>query len=143
MPNKIHPHSAMTPRDRELLGRKVATAFGNLAAHRGDIIALWREFARLAPGQTIMGCATKTEYCDRIIGRSMRAIQYLIGGGNHKRERETVSRPAAALPHTVSPQLSQQHLKLMLLCLLMKLLISTPGMSPCHCWRNAAGYANI
>jgi uncharacterized Zn-finger protein len=85
--------------EREALAQRVADvvngAFTKLAAAKDDIDNLWIEFRFLPKGETIMGCATKTEFCEKVLGRSIRAVQYMLDGGNHKRH-ETVS------PH--SPQ---------------------------------------
>ncbi len=55
-----------------------------------DIRRLWVEFDNLKVGETILGCATKKEFCEKKLNRTPRAISYMLGGGNHK--RETVSR---------------------------------------------------
>ena len=92
--------STLTSTEREALAQKVASAFAKLAQHKEDIEQLWREFAALKDGEAIMGCTTKTEFCERVLGRSIRAIQYLINGGNHNRgnRRETVSPEPAVEP---------------------------------------------
>jgi hypothetical protein len=69
----------------------ITAAFTKLAEHRAEIQELWDEFEKLQPGETIKGCRTKTEFCRTHIGRSLRAVQYMLAGGNHNRG-ETVSR---------------------------------------------------
>jgi hypothetical protein len=90
---------------REGLATSVKTAFAKFAAHKGAVEALWAEFALLQGGETIHGCHTKTEFCEKVLGRSIRAVQYMLDGGNHKRTaeptRETISRPKEA--HPVKP----------------------------------------
>jgi hypothetical protein len=76
---------------REALAQKVAAAFARLADHKEDIERLWQEFASLQDGETIMGCATKTEFCERVLGRSIRAIQYLLNGRTQLGRREQCS----------------------------------------------------
>jgi predicted nucleic acid-binding Zn-ribbon protein len=75
---------------REALAHRVASAFAKLADHREDIEQLWREFEKLEEDGVIMGCATKTEFCEKVLGRSIRTVQYMMLGGNHNRG-ETVS----------------------------------------------------
>lgn len=41
---------------------------------------LWQRFSRLGGGQTICGCKTRTEYCERVLHRSMRSVQYILYG---------------------------------------------------------------
>jgi hypothetical protein len=55
-----------------------------------DIRKLWLEFDNLKTGETILGCATKKEFCEKKLNRTPRAIRYLLDGGNHNRG-ETVS----------------------------------------------------
>ncbi len=89
--------------EREALAQRVAdafhAAFAKLAEHKEDIEQLWREFEHLKPGETIMQCRTKTEYCQKVLHRSIRAAQYMLTGGNPvaKRKRETVSRATPAI----------------------------------------------
>lgn len=80
----------LTPFEREALAQKVAAAFARLADHKDDIQRLWVEFENLQSGETIMGCSTKTEFCEKVLGRSIRAVRYMLDGGNHNRG-ETVS----------------------------------------------------
>ncbi len=80
----------MDQKKREALAEKVVAAFAKLAAHKTDIKNLWKEFEKLQPQETIRGCKTKTEFCEKHLGRSIRAVQYMLDGGNHSRG-ETVS----------------------------------------------------
>lgn len=137
----------MAPAEREALAKKVAAAFEKLASHRKDVERLWMEFGKLIPGETIMGCKNKTEFAEKILRRSLRAIEYMLDGGNHNRGHETVSRPAAALPHTVSLQPSKHNLKVMLLCLLDEIVnkyarnVPLPLLEECHMLRKHLGIA--
>ena len=87
--------------DREALAKRVVEQVRLVGASlkdlETDIRALWEEFERLQDGETIMGCRTKGEFCDRILGRTPRAVQYMLKGGNptdkRKKPCETVSRP--------------------------------------------------
>jgi hypothetical protein len=70
--------------DREALAQKVASAFqaafSKLIEHKTDIERLWQEFESLKVGEVIMGCRTKSEFCENVLHRSMRAVQYLVYG---------------------------------------------------------------
>jgi hypothetical protein len=81
---------------REALAKKVAAGFANFASFKDDVARLWKEFERLPKGETIMGCDTKTEFCEKVLGRSIRAVRYMLDGGNFKRG-------ASATQETVSP----------------------------------------
>jgi hypothetical protein len=82
--------------DREALARRVVEGIEciapKLAALAEDIRQLWREFEVLKPGETIMGCTTKKEFC-RMVGRTPRAVRYMLAGGNANRA-ETISPPS-------------------------------------------------
>ena len=45
-----------------------------------DLRKLWAAFAHLPHGQKILGCRTKTEFCEKKLSRSMRTVQYLLNG---------------------------------------------------------------
>ena len=79
--------------DREALALRVVEGIACLApklsALAEDIRQLWVEFEALKPGETIMGCATKKQFCD-LIGRTPRAVRYMLAGGNVNRG-ETIS----------------------------------------------------
>ena len=49
-----------------------------------DLRKLWSAFAHLPHGQKILGCRTKTEFCEKKLSRSMRTVQYLLNGGNNQ-----------------------------------------------------------
>lgn len=110
-----------TQSERDALAQKVASvfqaAFAKLEEYRADIERLWKEFENLKHGETIMGCRTKTEFCTKVLGRSIRAVQYLLSGGNpvsKRTKRETVSRPAlsgAKKNTSIEPQTLLVHRK--------------------------------
>jgi len=58
-----------------------------------DIRALWREFENLKPGEMILGCKTKKQFCKVHLYRTPRAVRYMLNGGNpvSNRAGETVS----------------------------------------------------
>jgi hypothetical protein len=74
---------------REALAQRVITGCHLLApklsALADDIRALWVEFEDLRHGESILGCATKKEFCSTHLGRTPRAVRYLLAGGNHRR----------------------------------------------------------
>jgi hypothetical protein len=105
--------------DREALALRVAavfqTVFAKLSDHKDDIESLWREFSLLEDGETISGCSTKTEFCQKILGRSIRTVQYLIAGRDSQAEKPTRTKfvspaapsldPAAPTPAAASAAL--------------------------------------
>jgi hypothetical protein len=52
-----------------------------------DIRRLWVEFDNLKVGETILGCATKKEFCERKLHRTPRTIQYLLAGQSNPADR--------------------------------------------------------
>jgi hypothetical protein len=43
-----------------------------------DIRRLWVEFDNLKPGETILGCATKKEFCEKKLHRTPQAVRYML-----------------------------------------------------------------
>jgi len=96
--------------DREALAQRVADAltqaFSKIAAHKAEIEQLWIQFENLPKGETIMGCCTKGEFCQKILNRTTRSIQYLLNGrpepksnlGNANIVRTTDASAASATP---------------------------------------------
>lgn len=80
---------------REALADRViegfSTAFLKLNERRDEIQQLWIEFEKLQPGELIKGCATKREFAEQHLKRSMRAVQLMLKGGSNeaKRSEET------------------------------------------------------
>ena len=74
---------------REALAQRVITGCSLIApklkALADDIRSLWAEFEALKPSETIYGCATKKEFCTAHLGRTPRAVRYLLAGGNNSR----------------------------------------------------------
>ena len=101
-PEQFHG-GVMDSIEREALASRVESAFAKLAAHKEDIEKLWVEFSLLKDGETIRGCKTKTEFCEKVLGRSIRAVQYMLDGGNHRRH-ETVSPVKTQSRVTISGQ---------------------------------------
>jgi hypothetical protein len=80
------------PEGRELLAQRVVDGCQIIAAKlkdlEKDIRALWAEFDLLKTGDTIMGCKTKKEFCERHLCRTPRAIQQML------KRSEQCSRPS-------------------------------------------------
>jgi hypothetical protein len=51
---------------------------------------LWRRFDALPSGATINGCKTRTEFCERILKRSVRSVQYALHGRNANNVRAQI-----------------------------------------------------
>jgi hypothetical protein len=91
--------------DREALARRVAeaveTAFAKLSEHKADMEKLWDEFDALKPGEKIMNCESKKEFCETVLHRSYRAVRYMLTGGNPRNKKpkhESISRHADDVP---------------------------------------------
>jgi hypothetical protein len=70
-----------------------------------DIRQLWVEFDHLPAGEKILDCSTKKQFCEKQLGRTPRAVRYMLDGGNHKRG-ETVS-PMRDDPRWEPPEFSE------------------------------------
>lgn len=66
-----------------------------LADLEDDIRSLWDEFESLPKGETILGCTTKKEFCEKKLRRTPRAVRYMLDGGNPNNGGEIIS-PAKA-----------------------------------------------
>jgi hypothetical protein len=105
--------------DNETLAKYVAGIAGSIAAQFEGLQPYYLElrgrFHHIKKNETILGCKIWDEYCDRVLNRTRRAVNYWLAGGNpaSKRlpaapERETVSRLPAALENAVD-QLTSHH----------------------------------
>jgi len=59
-----------------------------------DIRRLWLEFDKLKAGETILGCATKKEFCERKLNRTPQAVRYMLNPD--LRESKQCLRPESA-----------------------------------------------
>jgi hypothetical protein len=70
--------------DSEALGQYIADQTAGVLRRLEDLRPfyeeLWKRFEKLSKGQRILGCRTKTEFAEKILGRSMRSIQYALYG---------------------------------------------------------------
>ncbi|MGC2707212.1 MAG: hypothetical protein WA361_22065 [Candidatus Acidiferrales bacterium] len=68
--------------DAENLARHVISRMQSLATKlkdlEEDIRKLWIEFDNLKAGETILGCATKTEFCEKKLNRTPQAVRYML-----------------------------------------------------------------
>jgi len=76
--------------EREALAGRVVAHFRavclKLAEMQKDIQLLWFEFDCLPTGEKIMGCANRKEFCRERLGRTPRAVRYMLKGGNKRGE---------------------------------------------------------
>lgn len=77
----------MILQERESLAKKVAAGCNKLADLEDEIRALWKEFDELRPGEKILGCRTKKQFCVLYLHRTLRAVQYLLLKQQHKSEK--------------------------------------------------------
>jgi hypothetical protein len=84
--------------DAQLVARinENVTSIGkSLSELRPLIEEAWR---RLESGKTVYGCKTKIQFCDKVLHKTDRAVQYMLKGGNSKRSipanHRNVSPPA-------------------------------------------------
>jgi hypothetical protein len=62
-----------------------------LADLKPFIEELWRRFDQLEGRETIRGCHTKKEFCEKVLGKTARAVQYMLAGGNSHDYRNNTS----------------------------------------------------
>jgi hypothetical protein len=87
----VHPPPSYTA--AEMRARSIMSRMDSLAAKlktfEDDIRLLWIDFDNLKAGETILGCATKKEFCEKKLHRTPRAIQYMLAGGNPDNARQS------------------------------------------------------
>jgi hypothetical protein len=90
--------------NREVLAQRIIRAVDSLATKladlEADIRALWTEFENLPKGETILGCSTKKEFCEKQLHRTPRALRYMLKGDSNPdyvpvAQREEIISPAA------------------------------------------------
>jgi hypothetical protein len=94
----VEPHPFYTP--AEMRARRILSRIDSISAKlktlEDDIRALWLDFDNLKAGETILGCATKKEFCEKKLHRTPRAIQYMLAGGNPNNTRSEIISPIEA-----------------------------------------------
>jgi hypothetical protein len=70
--------------DSEALGQYIADQTAGVLRRLEDLRPfyeeLWKRFDKLSKGQKILGCGTRTEYCEKILNRSIRSVQHALYG---------------------------------------------------------------
>jgi hypothetical protein len=82
-----------TPQARAIF---VASEFDRCAYRIAFYVRQLRaDFRALKTGETIMGCATWTDFCKKVLKRTTRAVRYIIAGGNPCwKRRKSSERPS-------------------------------------------------
>ena len=98
-------HPSYTPaemRARSIISR-LDSVCAKLKTLEDDIRILWVDFDNLKDGETILGCATKKEFCEKKLQRTPRTIQYLLAGqsNSNDRPRPELSSPVECLTATM------------------------------------------
>jgi hypothetical protein len=70
--------------DSEALGQYIADQTAGVLRRLEDLRPfyeeLWKRFDKLPRGQKILGCAFRKEYCEKILHRSIRSVEYALYG---------------------------------------------------------------
>ncbi len=78
--NNVRPASM----DSEALGQYIANQTAGVLRHLEDLRPfyeeLWKRFDKLLKGQKILDCSTRTEYCEKILHRTIRSVQHALYG---------------------------------------------------------------
>jgi hypothetical protein len=90
-------YSSAEMRARSILSRMDSIA-AKLKTLEADIRILWEDFDNLKAGETILGCATKKEFCEKKLHRTPRAIQYLLAGQSNPEDRPHKPSELSSLP---------------------------------------------
>jgi hypothetical protein len=59
---------------------------------------LWSRFDKLKQGETIQDCRTRSEFCEKILKRSTRSVQYILYGRTTPKETPTTAGAAETVP---------------------------------------------
>lgn len=77
---------------RDALAIKVVGRCHSLRDIADEIRALWEEFNTLPRGEMILGCKTRTEFCFRHLGCTLRAVRYALENKEPKKQHPKVKR---------------------------------------------------
>lgn len=70
--------------DSEALGQYVAEQTLGILRRTEELrplyIELWERFDKLNKGETICGCRNRTEYCEKILHRTIRSVEHVLRG---------------------------------------------------------------
>jgi hypothetical protein len=75
--NHSSTYSPAEMRARSIISR-MASLCDKLKTIEADIRLLWADFDNLKAGETILGCATKKEFCEKKLHRTPQAIRYML-----------------------------------------------------------------
>jgi hypothetical protein len=85
--SQTHPfYTPAEMRARSILSR-IESISAKLKTLEAEIRLLWIDFDNLKAGETILGCATKKEFCERKLHRHPRTVQYLLAGQSNPADR--------------------------------------------------------
>lgn len=77
--------------ESDQLGRYVANqtigVFHRVEQLRPLYVELWKRFDQLGRNETILGCHTKTEYCAKILHKTIRSVQHVLSGRAPKKNQ--------------------------------------------------------
>lgn len=78
------------------------TLLAKLVQLKPYVEVLWERFDHLKKGETIAGCRTKKEFCQKCLNRSIRAVEYMLYGRTPKKATvaRTRGRTEACKPET-------------------------------------------
>ena len=93
----VRKADAITPRvDRDVLAQRIVDTVGVLAVKlkdlEDDIRVLWTEFDQLKSGESILGCATRKEFCAKYLKRTPRAVRFMLTRGAEDKSADTARR---------------------------------------------------
>lgn len=106
--NHSSTYSPAEMRARSIISR-MASLCDKLKTLEDDIRALWLDFDNLPAGQTILGCATKKEFCEQKLHRTPQAIRYMLNP--ELRESKHCLPPAPEPPPVSKREVARQEYK--------------------------------
>lgn len=69
---------------------QIVGAYKSLKDLEPFITELWLRFDALKGKETIHGCTTRKEFCDRVLKKSYRAVHYMLTGGNPDNAKQRI-----------------------------------------------------
>jgi hypothetical protein len=80
---------------KKLVDEAFSPCLKKLTELRPMITELRQHFMKLKSGETIAGCRTWTEYCEKVLRRSDRRVRQIMGGANPASEKHSRKSPPA------------------------------------------------
>jgi len=94
--------------DSEFLGKYLANEMAGVLRKTDELCPvfeeLWRRFEGLKDGENICGCSTRTQYCETVLKRSMRSVQYILYGRQERGDRPSPTVTEVCPPDTAEPE---------------------------------------